>query len=34
VGLLLAVAAGGLLSSFIATRTALRGNMLEALRAE
>jgi ABC-type antimicrobial peptide transport system permease subunit len=32
--LLLAVAAGGLLSSFIATRTALRGNMLEALRAE
>jgi ABC-type antimicrobial peptide transport system permease subunit len=34
VALLLAVAAGGLLSSFIATRTALRGNMLEALRAE
>jgi ABC-type antimicrobial peptide transport system permease subunit len=32
--LLLAVAAGGLLSSFVATRTALRGNMLEALRAE
>lgn len=34
VALLLAVAAGGLLSSFIATRAALRGNMLEALRAE
>jgi putative ABC transport system permease protein len=33
-GLLLAVAAGGLLSSFIATRTALRGNLLEALRTE
>jgi ABC-type antimicrobial peptide transport system permease subunit len=32
--LLLAVAAAGLLSSFIATRAALRGNMLEALRAE
>jgi putative ABC transport system permease protein len=32
--LLLAVAGGGLLSSFIATRAALRGNMLEALRAE
>jgi hypothetical protein len=34
VALLLGVAAGGLLSSFIATRTALTGNMLEALRAE
>jgi putative ABC transport system permease protein len=32
--LLLAVAAGGLLSAFVATRVALRGNMLEALRAE
>ena len=33
-GLLLAVAAAGLLSSIVATRAALRGNMLEALRAE
>ncbi len=33
-GLLLAVAAAGLLSSIVATRAALGGNMLEALRAE
>jgi putative ABC transport system permease protein len=33
-GLLIAVAAAGLVSSIIATRAALRGNMLEALRAE
>jgi ABC-type antimicrobial peptide transport system permease subunit len=32
--LLLAVAAAGLLSSVIATRAAVRGNMLDALRAE
>jgi putative ABC transport system permease protein len=32
--LLLAVAAAGLLSSFVATRAALGGNLLEALRAE
>jgi hypothetical protein len=34
VGLLLAVAVAGLLSSIVATRAALSGNMLEALRAE
>jgi putative ABC transport system permease protein len=34
VGLLLAVMAAGLLSSLVATRAALAGNMLEALRAE
>ena len=33
-GLLLAVAVAGLLSSIVATRAALGGNMLEALRAE
>jgi ABC-type antimicrobial peptide transport system permease subunit len=34
IALLAAVAAGGLVSSMIAARAALRGNMLEALRAE